>query len=176
MRQQHLQGDPEGRCQDQEDPDGFIHDVTKRFRTIRTPPATCPHLPAAEQIDTVFGSPDLRVRATGQIIPRTLPRSCSSQVVRKRAGPTSGAASAIGTFVSVRVLRVRRTRTQSTVASVIGAGLMLANTAVADPYNPAERALGGGLVGAGTGAVIGAIAEAAVAPGSVRRLAGAWAP
>src|SRR6516164_795308 len=42
MRQQHLQGDPEGRCQDQEDPDGFIHDVTKRFRTIRTPPAKLP--------------------------------------------------------------------------------------------------------------------------------------
>ena len=27
-----------------------------------------------------------------------------------------------------------------------------------DPYNPGERALGGGLVGAGTGTVIGAIA------------------
>jgi hypothetical protein len=35
---------------------------------------------------------------------------------------------------------------------------IMANTALADPYNPAERALGGGLVGAGTGAVIGAIA------------------
>jgi hypothetical protein len=41
---------------------------------------------------------------------------------------------------------------------VIGAGLLLATTAFADPYNPGERALGGGLVGAGTGAVIGAIA------------------
>lgn len=49
-------------------------------------------------------------------------------------------------------------RKQSTIVSVIGAGLMLATTAFADPYNPAERALGGGLVGAGTGAVIGAIA------------------
>ena len=47
---------------------------------------------------------------------------------------------------------------QATIASVIGAGLMLATTAFADPYNPADRALGGGLVGAGTGAVIGAIA------------------
>src|SRR5712671_6014371 len=47
---------------------------------------------------------------------------------------------------------------QSTVASVIGAGLLLATAASADPYNPAERALGGGLIGAGTGAVIGAIA------------------
>ena len=49
-------------------------------------------------------------------------------------------------------------RKQSAISSVIGAGLMLASTAFADPYNPAERALGGGLVGAGTGAVIGAIA------------------
>jgi hypothetical protein len=43
-----------------------------------------------------------------------------------------------------------------TFASVIGAGLLMATAAVADPYNPGERALGGGLLGAGTGAVIGA--------------------
>jgi len=49
-------------------------------------------------------------------------------------------------------------RRQSTVASVIGAGLLLATAASADPYNPGQRALGGGLIGAGTGAVIGAIA------------------
>ena len=49
-------------------------------------------------------------------------------------------------------------RKQSTIASVIGAGLLLATTASADLYNPADRAIGGGLVGAGTGAVIGAIA------------------
>jgi hypothetical protein len=49
-------------------------------------------------------------------------------------------------------------RRRSTVASVIGAGLLLTATAYADPYNPAERAIGGGLLGAGTGAVIGAIA------------------
>ena len=49
-------------------------------------------------------------------------------------------------------------RKQSTIASVIGAGLLLATTASADPYNPADRAIGGGLLGAGTGAVIGAIA------------------
>jgi hypothetical protein len=49
-------------------------------------------------------------------------------------------------------------RKRLSIASVIGAGLMLTTTAIADPYNPAERALGGGLVGAGTGAVIGAIA------------------
>ena len=49
-------------------------------------------------------------------------------------------------------------RKRSTVASVIGVGLLLAGAAHADPYNPGERALGGGLLGAGTGAVIGAIA------------------
>jgi hypothetical protein len=49
-------------------------------------------------------------------------------------------------------------RKKSTIASLMGAGLVLATTVFADPYNPAERALGGGLVGAGTGAVIGAIA------------------
>jgi hypothetical protein len=43
-------------------------------------------------------------------------------------------------------------------ASIIGAGLVLATPVYADPYNPAERAIGGGLVGAGTGALIGAIA------------------
>jgi len=46
----------------------------------------------------------------------------------------------------------------STLASVIGIGWLVAVAAQADPYNPGERALGGGLVGAGTGAVIGAIA------------------
>lgn len=47
---------------------------------------------------------------------------------------------------------------RSTAATVIGASLLLAAAALADPYNPGERALGGGLLGAGTGAVIGAIA------------------
>jgi hypothetical protein len=46
----------------------------------------------------------------------------------------------------------------SSFVSVVGAGLVLASAASADPYNPGERALGGGLLGAGTGAVIGAIA------------------
>jgi hypothetical protein len=45
-----------------------------------------------------------------------------------------------------------------TVPGVIGAALLLATAAFADPYNPGERAIGGGLLGAGTGAVIGAIA------------------
>ena len=47
---------------------------------------------------------------------------------------------------------------QSIIAAAIGAGLLLTAPVSADPYNPGERALGGGLVGAGTGAVIGAIA------------------
>ncbi|MBV8131760.1 MAG: hypothetical protein JO282_04520 [Alphaproteobacteria bacterium] len=47
---------------------------------------------------------------------------------------------------------------RSTIAGLIGAGMMLATTTFADSYNPAERAVGGGLIGAGTGAVIGAIA------------------
>jgi uncharacterized protein YcfJ len=49
-------------------------------------------------------------------------------------------------------------RGQSKVVSAVGAVCLLATAAHADPYNPGERALGGGLVGAGTGAVIGAIA------------------
>ena len=49
-------------------------------------------------------------------------------------------------------------RKLSTMSSLIGAGLMLATTAFANPCNPADRAIGGGLLGAGTGAVIGAIA------------------
>jgi len=49
-------------------------------------------------------------------------------------------------------------RKRLSVATVVGAGWLLAAAAHADPYNPGERALGGGLVGAGTGAVIGAIA------------------
>ena len=53
---------------------------------------------------------------------------------------------------------MKRMRKQATVAGVIGAGLVYALAASADPYNPGERALGGGLLGAGTGAVIGAIA------------------
>jgi hypothetical protein len=47
---------------------------------------------------------------------------------------------------------------QLRIASLVPAGMLLATTAFADPYNPADRALGCGLVGAGTGAVIGAIA------------------
>jgi hypothetical protein len=53
---------------------------------------------------------------------------------------------------------MNRMKRQATVTGVIGAGLIYAMAACADPYNPGERALGGGPLGAGTGAVIGAIA------------------
>ena len=66
-------------------------------------------------------------------------------------------------------------RKRATITGVVGAGLLLATAAFADPYNPAERAIGGGLLGAGTGAVIGAIAGG-VARASVRQSAGAWVP
>jgi hypothetical protein len=49
-------------------------------------------------------------------------------------------------------------RRRPTIPGVIAAGLLSATAASADPYNPAERALGGGLLGAGAGAAIGAIA------------------
>jgi hypothetical protein len=53
---------------------------------------------------------------------------------------------------------MKRIKRQATVAGMIGAALVWAMAASADPYNPGERALGGGLLGAGTGAVVGAIA------------------
>src|ERR1700758_4742812 len=49
-------------------------------------------------------------------------------------------------------------RKRIAILSAIIAGVLLATASSADPYNPGERALGGGLLGAGTGAVIGAIA------------------
>src|SRR5438552_13069457 len=58
---------------------------------------------------------------------------------------------------SSSIRRLSRMKTPS-IVGVIGAGLMFAATTSADPYNPAERAIGGGLLGAGTGAAIGAIA------------------
>jgi hypothetical protein len=52
----------------------------------------------------------------------------------------------------------RQMRKRAAIPGVPSAGLLLATAASADPYNPVDRAIGGGLVGAGTGAVIGAIA------------------
>ena len=37
------------------------------------------------------------------------------------------------------------------------AGLMLGLTACTDPYNPGQRAVGGGLLGAGAGAAVGSL-------------------
>ena len=67
-------------------------------------------------------------------------------------------------------------RKRATFAGAIGAGLLMATAALADPYNPGERALGGGLLGAGTGAVLGAIAGGGRAPASARRSEADWAP
>jgi len=46
-------------------------------------------------------------------------------------------------------------RKQSTIAGLIGVGLLLTTTAFADPYNPADRAIAGGGHGAGIGAAVG---------------------
>jgi hypothetical protein len=40
-------------------------------------------------------------------------------------------------------------------------GLAMGVSACTDPYDPGERAIGGGLLGAGTGAAIGGMPEAA---------------
>ena len=67
-------------------------------------------------------------------------------------------------------------RRQSAIVSVIGAGLLLTATAHADPYNPAERAIDGGLIGAGSGAVIGAIAGGGRGAGIGAAVGGGLAP
>jgi hypothetical protein len=41
-------------------------------------------------------------------------------------------------------------------------GMVLGLSACTDPYDPGQRAIGGGLFGAGTGAAIGVLPEAAV--------------
>lgn len=47
---------------------------------------------------------------------------------------------------------------RSVVPGVVAAGLMLALASCTNPYDPAQRAVGGGLLGAGAGAAIGAAA------------------
>lgn len=42
--------------------------------------------------------------------------------------------------------------------SVIAAGLLIGISGCTDPYDPGQRAIGGGLLGAGAGAAIGAAA------------------
>ena len=41
---------------------------------------------------------------------------------------------------------------------VLALGLLLGLTACTDPYSPGQRAVGGGLIGAGAGAAIGGLA------------------
>jgi hypothetical protein len=66
-------------------------------------------------------------------------------------------------------------RKQLSVPAVIGAGLLFAATAYADPYNPGEQAITGGLLGAGTGAVIGPSPAGAMVLASVRQWGEVWA-
>ena len=48
---------------------------------------------------------------------------------------------------------------QRSIASVAAAlGIVLAVSACTDPYEPGQRAIGGGLLGAGAGAAIGGLA------------------
>jgi hypothetical protein len=47
---------------------------------------------------------------------------------------------------------------RSIAARMLGAGLMLALASCTNPYDPGQRAVGGGLIGAGAGAAIGGIA------------------
>src|SRR5690348_10333602 len=47
---------------------------------------------------------------------------------------------------------------QSLYGGAIGLTMMLGLSACTDPYDPAQRAVGGGLLGAATGAAIGAAA------------------
>ena len=63
---------------------------------------------------------------------------------------------------------------------VAATGMILALTGCTNPYDPGQRALGGGLIGAGTGAAFGGIAGGgtgaaigAAAGGAVGAIAGA---
>ncbi len=44
------------------------------------------------------------------------------------------------------------------VQSAVALGIVLALSACTDPYDPGQRAVGGGLIGAGAGAAIGGLA------------------
>jgi hypothetical protein len=47
---------------------------------------------------------------------------------------------------------------RSIATGVLGAGMILALASCTNPYDPGQRAVGGGLLGAGAGAAIGGIA------------------
>jgi hypothetical protein len=51
-----------------------------------------------------------------------------------------------------------RVKTRAIASAVIGAGMILALASCTNPYDPGQRAVGGGLLGAGAGAAIGGIA------------------
>ena len=55
---------------------------------------------------------------------------------------------------------------RSTLGAAAGFVLMLGLSACTNPYDPAQRAVGGGLIGAGTGAAIGAAAGGGAALGA----------
>jgi hypothetical protein len=73
-----------------------------------------------------------------------------------------------------------RVQTRSIATGIFSAGMILALTSCTNPYDPGQRAVGGGLIGAGTGAAIGGIAGdgrgaaiGALAGGAVGAVAGA---
>jgi hypothetical protein len=49
-------------------------------------------------------------------------------------------------------------RKRSIASGVLGVGMILALASCTNPYDPGQRAVGGGLIGAGAGAAIGAAA------------------
>ena len=51
-----------------------------------------------------------------------------------------------------------KVKTRSIATGIAGAGLILALASCTNPYDPGQRAIGGGLIGAGAGAAIGAAA------------------
>jgi hypothetical protein len=63
---------------------------------------------------------------------------------------------------------------KSALAAVLAAVMVFSAAASADPYNPADRTIGGGLMGAGTGAIIGAIAGGGHDAGIGAVSAGGW--
>ncbi len=74
----------------------------------------------------------------------------------------------------------RRVKARSIMTVVAATGMILALTGCTNPYDPGQRALGGGLIGASTGAAIGGIAGGgtgaaigAAAGGAVGAIAGA---
>ena len=86
----------------------------------------------------------------GQIVPAGR-RSREQTAGRCRDRRIAGHSRDIGPVTSGKEPRVR---TRSFATGVVGAGLILA-LASCNPYDPAQRAVGGGLVGAGAGAAIG---------------------